>query len=130
MSEATNIAIADGEDTPVTHTFEPVRSSGESFFWENGALASTSPGFETLELKLTPQKGNAKTDRVTAKITVPVEQTVDGIVSVHHFNQIEIISNTHTSATQQEKENLRILAYNLLANGTLTEYIEERKPAF
>jgi hypothetical protein len=130
MSEATQIVLADGQATPVNHTFDPIRTQGETFIWENSALADTAPGFETLALTLTPQKGNGKTDRVVAKIVLPVEQTVDGVVSVHHFNQVEIIFNTHTSASFQEKDDLVTLAANLMDNATLIEYVTLRKPAY
>lgn len=127
MPAAANIVLAD--HVPANHTFKPISQSGNAFLHETSEM--TIGGAErTLILELSRQSSTRATDRVTVRLNVPFEQTVDGVTSVRSTARFigEVVMPSDMTAT--ERSLFAALVKNALAHATVQGYMTNREPVY
>lgn len=75
MGTIANIVLADGQSTPVNHTFSPVHvRDGVAYYADR--VSGIQVGYPTIKTQLTDPTGKARLNKVMVKIDLPVlEQT-------------------------------------------------------
>lgn len=124
-----NIAIADAETSPVTHTFSPVTTNGSLAKLAN-RTASIPAGFEQLQIDLKQPKTSLGAYQLVAGFNDPVEATVDGQVVVVRNNSALLTINLSQQSTAQERKNTLKLMANLLAHATVVTVVENLEPIY
>jgi len=124
-----NIAIADAEVSPVTHTLAPVTTNGALAVLANRS-ATTPSGFETLRVELAEPKTPKSAYRLTVGFNDPVEATVDGQVVVVRNNSASIQLNFSQQSTNQERKNTLKLMANLLSHATIVSVVDGLEPIY
>lgn len=128
MSAIAPIVIADGQATPVNHTFNPVVSAPEAFYRESIAnLPLVGQGTVTLKMK-----ADGALTRVTCVLALPALEVVTGQNSsgysagpkVAYSNTIKAEFILPTRGTAQQRKDLRVLLKNLLDNAQIIDVIE------
>lgn len=118
-----NIVLTDAEATPVSHTFAPVTTNGETAKLANRSAVAAS-GFETLQVSLSPPSGNRTTYRLATNLYDPVEATVSGVTSVVRYNSAVIRIDFAPDSTAQERKNSLKILSNALAHATIVTCAE------
>lgn len=124
-----NIAIADAETTPVTHTFAPVTTDGSLAILAN--RSATSPqGFETLRVSLNQPKTAKSAYVLDIGFNDPVEATVDSQNVVVRNNSAKLTINFSAQSTAQERKNTLKLMYNVLNHATIVAMADTLEPIY
>lgn len=127
MSQIANIAIPDGQGTPVTHTFYPLRSGDKSTWRENQAgLALIGQGTVDMMVKQGPLS------KIRMVLELPALETATGANAsgytaapkVAYSNKVIIEMFLPSRGTAAQRKDLRVLASNLLLNATILDTIE------
>lgn len=124
-----NIAIADAETSPVTHTFAPVTTNGARADLANRS-ATIPTGYEKLQIELVQPKSASAAYRLAIGFNDPVEATVDGQVVVVRNNSASLQINLSQLSTAQERKNTLKLMANLLAHATIVSVVENLEPIY
>jgi len=134
MSTAANIAIQDGQATPVTHTFYPIQTTDPVIYRESLASTPTiGQGLISLSLK---DNGNGLT-KVAITKRLPALETAtganpDGYTAAPkeaYTHQVKLEFILPSRGTVDQRKDLRVLAMNLLAEAQIIDLIDElRKP--
>lgn len=123
MPQAANIAIADGEATPVTHTFVPSKVSDLVATFYN-ASASSLNGRE--QLVITRREPTATVaGKINFKLVLPTEATVDSVVQVVNQELVSIDFVLPPKGVKQKRKNARVLVSNLLLNSQVIAMIDD-----
>jgi len=119
VSEAANIAINDGADTPVSVTFKPELVSGgnATFRDDRTGISTLMPRIRSVTSLATAQR---PTNRVTMSVAMPVMKVVDGTDQVDYVLRAECQFVLPERCTLADRKNL--LAY--LVNGLNAEPIK------
>ncbi|DAD50953.1 coat protein [ssRNA phage SRR6255733_1] len=119
MPQLQNIAVADRESIPVTHTFVP-----RDIIDGVGTVVETSGtpiGENTLSVSLrkTPQ-GRYKAT-LKGKFPVVQNQTINGVISpvVVRTSYAEVIFNFDATSSEQERKNIVGMIYGSLASSVV-----------
>lgn len=124
-----NIAIADAETSPVTHTFAPVTTDGSLAILAN--RSATSPqGFETLRVALNQPKTAKSAYTLDIGFNDPVEAVVDSQNVVVRNNSAKLTLNFSPQSTSQERKNTLKLMYNLLNHATVVAMTDTLEPIY
>jgi hypothetical protein len=131
MPQYQPVVIADGESTPVNHTYD-IRSLS------NGRLIAVNraaPTIETQEILGVEVKGAASSKgtskvRITLGMPHPVTNTDTGETEPGEVNSVVMEFNFAPTSTFQRRKNLRTLAMNLLANAAVAEAIDDVEPYY
>lgn len=130
MSAIANIAIQDGQATPVTHTLIPIKSGLDSLWRENQAgLPLVGQPTLSSTLKLNTQNG---LNRVKLVLELPALETATAANSqgytaapkVGYSNRITIDMVLPSRGTSAQRKDLRVLVRNLLADAVIVDLIE------
>lgn len=130
MSAIANIAIQDGQATPVTHTFSPVQSDPSATYREaQSGLALIGQGLVSIEQL---SKVSADLQKVRLTLSLPALETVTAQNSagytaapkVAYTNRIVIDCFLPTRGTAAQRKDLRVLASNLLKDNQVIDMIE------
>lgn len=124
-----NIAIADAETSPVTHTFGPVTTTGALAKLAN-KTSTTVPGWETLQVDLRQPRSAQGAYQMVIGFNDPVEATVDGQVVVVRNNSAQLTLNFSQLATAQERKNTLKLMSNLLNHATIVSVVDGLEPIY
>lgn len=127
MAEAKNIVLKDGKATPVSHTFVPSRVSElkTSFFGPGSTLASR----ETLVIDRREPTATVA-GKVTIKLVTPIEQTVDGQVTVSHQDLASVDFVLSPKSNANERRDIRILMANALLDPSVVDVIDNGNGIF
>lgn len=127
MPALTNIAIADGASTPVTHTYSPVTTDGQLATLKE--KIGVPKGYPTLTVSCRqPVNGNGLY-RVRINLQLPTTQVnASGSTTVAYTRTASIDMVIPDSTTAQERKDLRVLVANLLQNSSITSVIENPEP--
>lgn len=129
MPQAGSIAIADGQSTPVNHTFTPKKL-------QDGILAyfEEASGIPAARLNLTvsvrPPVGTGQMYRATVSFAVPAVAVVNGIQTVDHTNRVNMEFLVHQNSTDAEMKNLFAFAKNGLGNSQIAEAVTTLSPFY
>lgn len=133
MSAIASIAIADGQTTPVTHTYNPVQSIDPAVYSRNGDDSVPVSGQEQITVAL--RTGSNASDALSrAKITlrIPVLETPSGGTpsgyvappKVAYYMQLNIEALLPNRSTAAQRKDLRVLGSNLLLNSQVVALID------
>lgn len=130
MSQIAVISVADGQATPVTHTFNPVSSSPVAFYRESQAgLALVGQG----ACELSNRSGsNAALQRVRVKLALPALETVTGQNSagytaapkVAYENTVMVDFILPIRGTAAQRKDLRVMLSNLLKDAQVIDLVD------
>lgn len=127
MSEAADIAINDGADTPVSVTFEPEIVSGGNATFRDSRL-----GISTLmpRMKSTTSlaTANRPTNRVSFAVALPVKKTVDGADVVDYVLRFEGQFVLPERCTIADRKHLLAYTVNGLNSALIKSTIVDVKP--
>lgn len=133
MAAIAPIAIADGQTTPVTHTFNPIQSIDPATYCRNGDTSVPVVGQERVLLSL--KTGAAVSEAVSKALLtlrIPVLETPDGGTSsgyvappkVAYFLQATVSFFLPNRSTAVQRKDLRVLLKNLLGDAQVVELID------
>lgn len=131
MGALVNLTAADGATTPVTHTFVPLGpdSNGIQWFEQTSPAPANAAAAKRISISIKRAKvGQSLTGvaKIVAQIWCPVMETVgtsdSGItppptVAYTLFARIEYFMPERS--TEQERQDLRVIAANLIANNQI-----------
>lgn len=129
MPSASNIVLADGQVTPVNHTFEPKRIAADTAVFSDRD-AATSAGQKQLILGFSATSANRKTDRATMRISMPIEQVVDGVTVVAYTARISCDVVIPESMTQAQRDDLAAFFKNAAADAVVQGMITNLDPVY
>lgn len=121
MPAATNIVINDGKPTPMGHTFVPSKVSDLIATYPGpGSTLASRENITVSRREATPSTAG----KVKLTLTVPVENTVDGLVVADHQSMVTIEFVVSPKSTSAERKDIRVLAANLLLNATVADVVD------
>jgi hypothetical protein len=123
------IALADGESSPVTHTFAPVTTNGQKGQLANRA-ASIPRGYEGLTIEVVKPSSGTAAYRIIGSMTLPTVADVDGLDQVVRQNKLDFTLNMSQDSTEQDRKNARVLLKNLFSDATIATVIEKLEPLY
>lgn len=131
MPALTNIAIADGAATPVTHTYTPAGITGVVATWKERLGVGIAKFFPYITGQLKEPTGGSQVYRVKFSIVQPRSVTgTDGVVKEDYRNSANIEYIFNERATEQERKDLRVLVGNLQLNATVVTMVEKLEPGY
>lgn len=127
MPSASTITVAD--QVPTNHVFNPITTAPGSALLETRE-ATTTAGEKQLILQLDRASAKRATDRVTIRLNLPFEQTVDGVTSVRSIARLDCVVIVPSDTTSTERALVAALVKNTLANAVVQGYITTRDPLY
>jgi len=132
MSAIAALTLADGATTPVNHTFSPVNIDQAGVAKWADRSGGIALGFPVVSLSLRNPSKTSRNFRLTAKVVTPVLEvtspsTATGIqpAPTLAYNVVANIDITLPErSTQQQRKDLSAFMKNFLANGVITNAIE------
>ena len=129
MPTASAIVINDGQGTPAAHTFAPQLISPEkSTFVDRDA--DTSAGQKQLVLSFSPANASRSTNRIGVRLNMPIEQTIDGVVSVAYTARFDGSIVVPDQMTQAQRDDLGAYIQNALADAVINAYVTDLEPVY
>lgn len=130
MPAAAAITLADGQATPVNHTFNPriFVGPGETVLINDEAL--TSAGQMKLTLGFSAASQARPTNRVKVRFSMPVEQTVNGVTSVAYTARFDGDIVLPEQMTLDQRKNMAAYVANALSNATIKGYTSALDPMY
>jgi len=134
MSTAANIAIQDGQGTPVTHTFYPIQTTDPVIYRES--LAST-PTIGNGTINVAVRENASGLVKVTVTMRLPALETASGAnpegytaaPKEAYTNQAKLELVLPVRGTVDQRKDLRVLFADLLGDAQIVDLIDElRKP--
>lgn len=129
MPSASTITLADGQATPVTHDFVPMSVTPGRTVLVNRE-SDTSAGQMQLIVGFDPAKVSRKTNRVSIRFNLPVEQTVDGVVKVAYVARFSADVVLPEEMTQAQRDDLAAYIKNALADSVVNGIISDLDPIY
>lgn len=131
MSAFAPIVLADGQATPVNHTFAPVSIDSAGVAKLVDRVSGISIGFPALTLSVRPPAKGGRNHRVTAKIVIPTLEatspsTASGIqpAPMKAYDCIATVEFVLPDrCTALERANVLAYTRNLLANANLVNAV-------
>lgn len=128
MSAIAAIAIQDGQGTPVTHTFNAIKS-GENCFWREAQSALPLIGQGTIA---TASSGRADLQKVTVTMDLPALETITAANAqgytaapkVAYSNKAKLEFFLPSRGTAAQRKDLRVLLRNLLNDDQIIDLVE------
>jgi hypothetical protein len=125
MADNVPLVVADGESTPVSHTFSPRGVSGDTAKYQNYAV-TFAEGRETATLKVAEPKGLQKTEIV---LLVPrvLDETINGVTvsRVADYGTFRVTCIVPKTWDEQDAKNLRVMGSNVLLVGPVADAIDK-----
>ena len=130
MSAIANIAIQDGQGTPVTHTFYPIQTGPTTKLRENlTALPTLGQGVVSVVTRL---DGKAGLNRVRVVLELPALEAETGANSsgytaapkVAYMNKVTAEFILPSRGTAAQRKDLRTLMSNLVLNAVVSDSID------
>lgn len=128
MSAIAPIVIADGQGTPVSHTFNPVQSNPDAFYREaQASLPIVGQG--TVKLVV---KQDSSLNRVKVSLALPCLETATGANS-SGYTAAPKVAYTVTAnvefllpsrSTVAQRKDLRVLLKNLLTDAQIVDAVD------
>lgn len=124
-----NIAINDGQATPVSHVFAPVTIDGARAKFANRS-SGLPAGFERLELEMREPKSSTGAYRLLYKMTLPITATVNSVLTVVRINSANGDLNFAQGSSSAERNDLAVLTKNLLGHATVTSMVQNLETVY
>lgn len=126
MSQMATLTLADGQSTPVNHTYSVV--SSQQGATNPATWAERSAGTMLGEIKLTQLVSQSASSRkVTYRFTKP---TLNGDGTLSHQSFVSMTFVTSDKESLQGRKDVLAYMKNLLANAIATSAIVDGEPAY
>jgi len=130
MSAATSIIIADGQGTPVNHTFIPSSKDNASVSYQEKTTPHTAAGFYQLLIENNVKK-NSPVIRQNISLAVPIEVLQsDGTYKYDSTCRFSCTFLVPVVATSSMRADLYAYAKNLLAHAVVQALVKDLDPPF
>jgi hypothetical protein len=141
MPAVANVVILDGETTPVSHTFEPAKTTADYVLYEDRD-AGIYIGNKKLVVTITRPQGNGNVGNRNVKVNVRLEvprlenvsnSTVTGIApapTVAYRHMGDVTFTCPERGTKQERINLRALFRSALGHAQVMDAIDNLAVAY
>jgi hypothetical protein len=132
MAAAANIAIYDGQPTPVLRTFVPARKTADVVFWEERDVAATPLGFARIGIGRTTPKGTSPVIRTRCTLVWPFE-VLDANTGLYSYKDVARMNAEFImpiSAVEQSRDDAFTVAKNIIAAQVLYDTIVGNNPAY
>lgn len=129
MPAITALAIDDGADTPVEHTFSPVTTNGSLAKWADRAPGIPA-GYGQISHEVLPPNGNRTVHKLTMGYMIPVVEEVDGSDKVVRYSSGQVTLNIHPESTLQERKDLLAYIANSLADAAVVQSVHDVEPFY
>jgi len=127
MPTAAAIVLADA--TPSNHTFSPLKVTVESSLLVSRE-GTTSAGNPTLIIGLSQAHVNRATNKVSVRLNQPIEQTVDGVVSVRSTPRFEGVFTLPDDMTEAERTDFAALVESAVSDSVVQGYVTALDPMY
>lgn len=127
MPTATALTIADGQASPVNHTFGMAGQSGTAFAWADRSPA-TPAGARKINYETLQPAGQRTVNKVVAGVYNPTEALVDGSTVVVRSCTAQVTLNFPPESTLQERKDTLAYLVNFLQNATVKAAIHDIEP--
>jgi len=128
MPSANTITLVD--DLAANVTFNPHRISAQSQLFNNTDDATIDEGADTLEYSMSPSSKQRDSRHVNLKLVTPIEQTIDGIVSIASKPMTTVKSVIPPGMTLAEKQRHCALVGSAVADALFKGYVEDNEVAW
>lgn len=125
MAQATTMVVAD--QVPANHNYNPITANGSRAIYVNPE-ATTAAGRSTLIVDFAGVSANSTREKTKLNLAFPVEQTIDGVTTVHHTNRAVVEIYTDQTATLAEKQNILARIKSALGNAVITTLVTTGEP--
>lgn len=143
MPQAANIVINDGENTPISHTFEPTgKDAKEVLIYEQitplplSFLETPRVGYKHVR-NTAPQTQLRSTQKITFTLRLPIAETLgtadSGLTpppTLAWTDSVRIEFDVSDRGVKQSRENLRVLAINLLSSAMAVSAVDDLRPTY
>lgn len=129
MPAIATLTIADGQASPVNHSFDPVTTDGSLAKWADRSPTIPS-GYRTIQLEVSPPSGNRTTNKWQAGFNMPVVATVNGVDTVVRNSSAQLTLNIHPESTLQERKDLMAYIANMLAIAGVKTSLQNLEPYY
>lgn len=128
MSQIANIVIADGQSTPVNHTFSVLAAqSGDTpSLWRDTASSTVVSGQYRMSMRV---YRSTTADKVQIRVTMPKLST-DGTLTKVHQNLAVLDLVLPDTADIQERKDILAFMKNALANSIIIDAVYNGSPAY
>jgi hypothetical protein len=132
MVARANIAVADGESSPATHTFTPNGDGANGVFNFRNLNTTTPAASETITMSQRDSSSTLSDIQTPGKKVSPCVtefrvrypatyvDAVSGLTLVDYVDEAIVTFNRHARSPEQRGENLRKMVSNLLVDGVGT----------
>lgn len=130
MPLMSNLVLADGQATPVNHTFVPAGRIQNGGIWEERVGVSPA-GWATIRRTTERANGKLTVHRDRTAVTVPeVVTDANGNEQVIRYSSGEVKLNFHPNATTEERNTIRAYLANVLLASNLGNAIRDLDPSW
>jgi len=130
MPTASAISINDGQGTPVSHQFDPQYVGSDNQVFVDKSVATTSAGRASIITSFSAANGSRKTNRISLRINLPIEQTIDSVTTVAYTLRYSGEVIVPEMATQAERDDLAAFVKNAWANTVLNALVSDLDPIY
>jgi len=127
VSEAANLTVDNGADTPVSVTFEPeIVSGGNATFRDKTVgISNLMPRMKSVT---SLASANRPTNRVTFQVALPVKKTVDGVDVLDYILRADCQFVLPERSTTADRKNLLAFVRNGLDEAPIKDTIIDVSP--
>lgn len=126
MSAIANLTLADGQASPVNHTFTAKGVRNGIAKWKD-QVGAVEAGMPVATFSLRESTSSSPMTKVTMKIRLPVLETDPSFIvpTVAYENFVNIEFATHQRCTLAERKDLLAFAKNLLATTPMGDSVKD-----
>jgi hypothetical protein len=130
MTAIAALTIADGQATPVSHTFSPVSIDNTGVAKWADRSGGFPAGYPTITMQVREPRGNSSKYRVSGKVTVPIVETVDGVQTVTNSFVMNFDSSIPASSTQSARDDAYAYLKNFLSTQTVSDAMTDLEAVY
>jgi len=125
MAAATDIAVYDGQSTPLLHTFSPARKTGSLVVWEERTTNHLPNGFFAFGVSSTSTKGSSPIIRQKVTLSVPIEKldSNTGMYSYPAVNRFAFDFMIPKESSQANRSDFAAYVKNFMAHAVIQNMI-------
>lgn len=128
-----SLTLADGQVSPVNHTYAPVSTTGSKATWaERVATGQAFWPMLTNEVVFPTSKDQKSSKPITVRVTFyyPVGVTENGVTSLDHFSSVTTNFYFAPTSSEAERKDIVALYLNNMSNSTVKTSISSLEPFY
>jgi NaMN:DMB phosphoribosyltransferase len=127
MPAIANLTIADGQGTPVNHTFTVVTTDGSKGYWAD-KVSGVPVGYSKLNIETRQAQSTTGAHSVLINYELPATAVIDGVTTRVRVSSVALRFNFAQDSTDQERKDAVAYAINILSNATAKAAIYNIEP--